>query len=186
MITIRPIDQSSARWPERSCRCKDSRVTTAFLLNKPSRLMIICKEIHHLYYIHPTMSLCLGCQEIPDDFFRPSPNPESNPLKTLKIPHLPIYDLQKSAASRCPLCKILASGSGGDLPLEIQATHPTHLRLAMIGPHQAFDVCVDMDDYNRVFYYHVPPSFSKLANSVNLPYLRLTNLCEVDIFRSLN
>ena len=135
------------------------------------------------------MSLCWVCQEIPDYFFQPSPNPESNPLKTLKIPHLPIYYLQNSAASGCPLCKILASGidvHAGDLPLEIQATRQTHLRLAMIDPHQAFDVCVDMDDYNRVFYYHIPPSFSKLANSINLLYLRLTNLCEVDTFRSLN
>lgn len=168
MITTRPIDQSSARWPERSCRCKASRVTTASLLNKPSRLMIICKEIHHLYYIHPTMSLCWFCQEIPDHFFQPNPNHKSNPLKTLKISHLPIYYLQNSAASGCPLCKILASGSGGDLPLEIQATHPTHLRLAMIDPHQAFDVCVDIDDYKHVFYYHIPPSFSEFGNSVNL------------------
>ena len=46
-------------------------------------------------------------------------------------------------------------------PLEIQATQSTDLDLAMTDPHQAFNVCVSIDDYNHVLYYHIPPPFSE-------------------------
>lgn len=138
------------------------------------------------------MTLCWFCQEIPDHFSKPNPDPEVDSLQYAldhAIPHLPIPYLQNSAASGCSLCKILASGideRARHLPLTSQATSLTNLRLAMIDPNQAFDVCVGFDDYNHVFYYHIPSSFSKLGNSISPLYLLFTDLGEMNNFRSLN
>lgn len=108
------------------------------------------------------MPLCCFCQEIPGHFFQHDPKLERKLSQIERIGHLPIPYLQNSAANGCPLCKILASGiGGGDLPPEIRGTSGTNLRLALIDPHQAFDVCVGFDDYNHVFYYHIPPILSK-------------------------
>lgn len=113
-----------------------------------------------------TMSLCDYCQAIPAHFFQFKNGPGTS-IKSLldhTVPHRPILFLRISADSGCPLCKILVSGikdHADDLPLHTLLTRRTNLRLAMIDSHQAFSVCVDLDDYNHVFYYHIPPSFSE-------------------------
>lgn len=79
------------------------------------------------------------------------------------VPHLPLDILRISAKAGCPLCRILAHGiQSYFLPPEIQADGWTNIRPALIDLHQAFQVCVDMDDVNHVFYFHVPSSFRKL------------------------
>jgi hypothetical protein len=104
------------------------------------------------------MKLCEACQSISEAFF----GPQVGPKVAITVPHWPVTTLHHSAASGCPLGKVIAAGANVSfLPPDLQASLATRLQRALLDPYQAFGVYLGIDDVSHAFYFHVPPKWCK-------------------------